>query len=198
MACFSHGMQACPHKEQVQSLWQVMCQADLVILSQPTYVFGAPAQVKAFFDNLGSRWLAHTPEAKMLNKRVLILTQATGGGTRKASTTVKTSFRFLGAARIQTFAYKVQNGVLESMSPKIKAKIERRLDKLALSLSRQQQPAAPSLFARFMFYAMRLGHSFISKNERRQGRADTYDYLQWKKQGWLDKQWPWKEQTRQA
>lgn len=193
MACFSHGMDACPHREQVQPLWQAMCDADLVILAQPTYVFGAPAQVKAFFDHLGVRWLAHSPEPRMLNKRVVILTQAAGGGTRKATGTVKTSFRFLGAARISTCTFTVRNGVLEYIPPKTMAAIESKLDRLAERLSREQQPDSPSLFAKVMFHAMRMGHGFISKNERKHGRPDTYDYLYWQRQGGMDKQWPWKK-----
>ncbi len=41
---------------------------------------------------------------------------------------------------------------------------------------------------------MRKGHTFFSQQERKQGREDTYDYTYWKQQGWMDKQWPWKEQ----
>lgn len=193
MACYSHGLNSCPHREQVQPLWQAICDADLVLLAQPTYVFGAPAQVKAFFDHLGLKWLAHSPEPKMLDKRVVILTQAAGGGTRKATGTVKTSFRFLGASSITSCTFAVRNGVLENIPPKTKAAIERKLDRLAERLTRQGKPSSPSLFTRVMFHAMRQGHSFISKNERRHGRSDTYDYLYWKQQGWLDKQWPWKK-----
>lgn len=192
-ACFTRGMLACPHSQQVQPLWEAICEADLVVLAQPTYVFGPPAQVKAMLDHLGCRWLVHSPDPRMLDKRVVILSQAVGAGMRKSLKAVKTSWRYLGAARIWQYAFSVGNTLPEHIPAAKRAAIERKLDKLALSVAQSQRPHKPSLFTRLMFPMMRLGHSKISQMERKQGRPDTYDYLSWKEQGWLDKRWPWRQ-----
>lgn len=191
--CFMRGMESCPHAKQVQPLWQAMCEADVLILAQPTYAFGAPAQVKALLEHLACRWLVHSPEKRMLNKQVFILSQAVGAGMGKAAKQVKTCFRFLGCARIRTCTFSVGHTDVKCIASDKRKTIEGKLDRFAEQIASSPDTLAPSLFTRMMFPLMRKGHTFFSQQERKQGREDTYDYIYWKQQGWIDKQWPWKE-----
>lgn len=193
MACFNKGMESCPHHDKVRPIWQSMLKADLIVFAQPTYIMGAPGQVKVLLDHLACRWLVHSPDPQMLSKRVLIISQAVGMGARKAGKMVKSSLRMLGAAKIRMFTFTVQNGIYDSLSDKRREKINGKLERLAKTLSKDVAPLAPSLFARMMFPMMRLGHTMISKQEVKQGREATNDYLYWQEQGWIDKRYPWKK-----
>lgn len=190
--CFFKGMEACPHTEQVNPILEAMCESDLIILAQPTYVMGPPAQVKALMDHLGGRWMVHSPDPRMFNKRVLIMCLAVGGGTRKAARPVKNWFRFLGAARIRLLTFTVGHDRLNDVTEKKRQAIAKKLDRVAHKLAQEEAPRGPSLFVRLGLPGMRLFHQFINRRENKAGRSDTYDHGYWKQQGWLDRKWPWK------
>lgn len=115
MACFTRGMEACPHSAKVQPIWQAMLAADPVLVAQPAYCVGTLGHLKATLDHLASRWLVHSPDPQMLNKRVMIISQAVGLGAKRAGKAVRSSMRFLGAAKVPMCSFTVMNTTLEHM-----------------------------------------------------------------------------------
>lgn len=191
--CFKEGMPACPHADIMLPHWEALCSADLIAFVLPTYVWRAPAQVKALLDHLGTRWMVHAPDPRMYRKRALIITQAVGAGMRGSARDVSTSLRFWGIPRIKKLCFRVMHTETESIPAGTLRRIDASLARFAQELAGRDVRPAPSLFARLMFHVMRIGHRGISKQEVKHGRPRTYDDRYWQQQGWYADKRPWQD-----
>ena len=57
--CFYADISVCPHSEYTVPIWESILEADLLVLTSPTYVFHVTAQMKALLDHFATKWMAH-------------------------------------------------------------------------------------------------------------------------------------------
>ena len=86
-ACFFKDISACPHAEYVMPIWESFLAADLIVFCTPTYVFHAPAQMKALLDHLGkSGWRTRPTKRCSASRRLLLPTLSDREWARRLKT----------------------------------------------------------------------------------------------------------------
>jgi Multimeric flavodoxin WrbA len=182
--CFHKDITACPHAEYTVPIWESIVAADLLVFCVPTYVFHAPAQVKAQLDHFGKKWMAHSPDKEMFSKKAVIITNAIGQGMGKTAKDIKDSLDFWGVARTYTITQALFQADWKLVSDKRKAAIKRKCDRVAKRV-KPIKKVKPRLKIRGLFFVMKMSQKMINKSELKAGRPSTADYIYWKEQGWL-------------
>ncbi|MDR0813743.1 MAG: NAD(P)H-dependent oxidoreductase [Oscillospiraceae bacterium] len=190
-ACFFKDISVCPHAQYTVPIWQSILDSDLLVFTSPTYVFHATAQTKALLDHLGTKWMAHSPEAPMFRKRAVIITNAIGQGMDKTARDIKDSLDFWGVAQTLVIKQALMQPQWDLISDKRKAAIQAKCARVAARVTRTGQ-ARPGIKIRGLFFIMGTAQKMIDKTERKAGRERTADFLHWQKNGWLNGKKPWK------
>jgi len=183
-SCFFKDISACPHAEYVMPIWESFLAADLIVFCTPTYVFHAPAQMKALLDHLGKKWMAHSPDQAMFSKQAVVITNAIGQGMGKTVKDIKDSLDFWGVARTYSIAQALFQSDWKLVSDKCKAAIKRKCDRVAKRVNSAKK-VKPRLKIRGIFFVMKMAHKMINKTELKAGRPSTADYIYWKEQEWI-------------
>jgi len=187
--CIGKGEDKCPHYESVKPIASALEEADIIILASPVYVFDVSGQMKTFLDHFAYRWYSHRPHASMFNKIGVAFSTTAGAGLGHTLKTLTTQLNFWGVKRAFKFG-QVVNGVdWNDISPKIKTKANRKLNKLAKKVNKtiiKIDRIPPKPFTVMFFYIMKM----MSKSAWRVGTIDN-DF--WSKNGWLDGKKPWKK-----
>lgn len=187
MGCYKciENVADCPFYPEKEKILNDIYEADIIIVTTPTYCMNMSGSLKAFFDMTFDMWMVHKPIREMFFKRAVVVTACAGGGAKKALNSVKECLFNEGVAEIYTFGCAVQAMNWESVSEKIKTKIDKGTSKIAKKLNVNRKPRV-GIKTKAMFNIMRLMHKAgwdSSKSEQ--------EY--WREKGWLDKARPWKQ-----
>ena len=177
LQCMYKGEQACPHATIVQPIVKALDGADLIIVASPCYVLGMTGQLKALFDHLAYRHMAHRPEPRMFQKQALVLSTAAGMGMGKTTKAIADNLFYWGVAKIYRYGIRISAADFEHIPRKRKLKIERQIKRIARKVQKNDQRAKAGLKTRLVFSFMKLGQKHNNWN--------PLDKDYWQKQGWL-------------
>ena len=181
--CFLDGKEHCPHYEKLQPLTEELNVADVIILASPVYVYHVTGAMKAFLDHHGYMWMSHRPEEGMFKKQAVCIATAAGAGVKSTIKDMKDSLFFWGIPRIYKCGMPVAAVNWEGISPKKKAKIEKKTSRIADKIIKNNGKVKPGLKLKFMFGIMRLCQI---------NGWNPKDMEYWKETGWTGKKRPWK------
>ncbi len=192
--CFMRGEDACKDYSYINVIEKSLMQADLIVMTSPTYVMHATGAMKALLDHFGYRWMPHRPAAEMFGKRAVIITQCIGSGAKSAANDIKHSLSWWGISKIGILKCALMSDIVWNNLPEKKRKsLKNKIDRLAYKFARldYSKPAHTSLITKIKFYFCRI----IQKRVRKNGIAG-FDNEYWHNNGWLDGSRPWKKVNR--
>ncbi|SFA82990.1 NADPH-dependent FMN reductase [Acetitomaculum ruminis DSM 5522] len=182
--CFEKDEKKCPDYEKLLPITRALKEADLIILASPVYVFHATGAMKAFLDHYGYMWMVHRPLECMFKKQAVCITTAAGAGMKSTLKDMEDSLFFWGVAKIYKFGLAVRAVSWEQISHKNKKIIDKKTQKIAAKILKNQGKAKPGLKTKGFFNIMRL----LQKNG-----WNKADVAYWKEKGWIGKKRPWKK-----
>ena len=177
---------ACPFYEEKKVILDAMDEADLLVVTTPTYCMHVSAPLKAFIDLTFDLWMAHRPMASMFTKRAVIVSSAAGAGASSAMKDVQDALFYMGVPEITKYGLAVQAMNWRGVPDKKKAKIDRDTGRIAKKLSAAKAPSV-GIRTRFMFRVMRMLH-------KKGWDSSPVEAAYWKERGWLDGKRPWDRQ----
>ncbi len=175
---------ACPYYEEKKVIMDAVEEADLLVVTTPTYCMHVSAPLKSFFDMIFDYWMPHRPQKCMFSKRAVIVSTASGSSTKHAMKDVEDSLFNMGIPSITKYGLAVQAMNWEGVAPKKKAKIEKNTDRIATKLSSSKKPHV-GIKTKFMFNMM----GMMQKNG---WGSSPVEKEYWEQNGWLAKDRPWK------
>ena len=189
--CFDKGEKTCKDSEQVSKIKNALLKADLIVFAYPTYVFHTPGSVKSLLDHLGHLWIVHRPEKAMFSKRAVIITQCMGAGTSSAVKDVKDSLKWWGIPYIKSYKGSIRDVsiVWNDMSSKRREALTEGIQHFAKKIHKIDFSKKPrvSFIIKMKFLICRMMQKNVIEQE-----IPSIDSEYWKKNGWLDKNRPWK------
>jgi len=188
--CFREKEHLCKDAAYVQKIEKAMFAADLLIFTSPVYVYHATGAMKAMLDHFGYRWMPHRPAKEMFGKRAVIITQCLGSGGKDAAKDIKDSLSWWGISSIRVCSFKLMSEIdWEKLSDKKKDKMLSKLNSVAERIKKTDftRPARTSLLTKAKFYVVRMLQTKLGKEN-----PEYTDFKYWKKNGWLDKERPWR------
>ncbi len=174
----------CPFYEEKRQIMQAVEKADLLIFTTPTYCMRASASMKAFIDLTFTYWMSHRPRECMFSKKAVVISTASGVGTKSAMKDISNALFYWGVPYRKEYGIAVQAMNWEQVAPKKKEKINNDMAKLAKQI--QKKKVHVTVKTKLFFYVMRM----MQLKDMGAGKADK-DY--WQQQGWLDKERPWRK-----
>lgn len=173
----------CPFYNQKKVIMDAMEEAEILILTTPTYCMAPSAPMKAFIDLFYQYWIPHRPRKSMFLKKAIVVSTAAGAGMSKAIEPVKRTLKYWGVPNVYTYALGIQAGNWEEVSEKNKIKIEKDMKRLSEKV-KDSKVKQPSLYIKFMFNLM------VKAKQKEDYFSDESKH--WKEQGWLDSKKPWR------
>lgn len=183
--CFETDEKRCPHHEKLKPITDAVDDADVIILTSPVYVYHCTGSMKAWLDHYGWRWLVHRPEEKMFSKQAVVVSTAAGAGTKSTNNDMKDSLSFWGIPKIYSLGAAVMAVSWSEVKPPVKAKIERKAERIAAKIKSSGIKPRVSIKGRFFFTVFH----FVN----RKGGMNPADSEYWRNKGWTDKIRPWKK-----
>lgn len=175
---------ACPFYEEKSVILRAVKDADLLVITTPTYCMHVSAPMKTLIDMTFDYWMVHKPRACMFTKRAVVVSTSAGAGTKSAINDVCDALLYLGVPYVVKYGLPVQAMNWDAIADKKKEKINRDTAKIARKLSTDKKPAV-GIKTRFLFGMM----GMMQKNG---WGASPSEKEYWEKQGWLDGKKPWK------
>ena len=175
---------ACPYYDEKKKITSAIDEADILIVTTPTYCMHMSAPLKAFFDLTFDMWMAHRPMGSMFKKRAVIVTTAAGTGTKSAMKDVEDCLFYLGVPKIYKFGMAVQAMNWDGVSADKKEKIGKAAEGIAKKMSRNGSPSV-GIKTRFMFGIMKM-------MQKKGWNSSPVETKYWQDKGWLDGKKPWK------
>ena len=173
----------CPFWKEKRVMLEAMEQADLFIFTSPNYCLAPSGAMKSFLDFLFDCWMVHRPKEWMFQKRAVVLTASAGASCRKAIQPIKDSLFYWGVPYVKSYGLAVQAANWGMVKPERKAKIEKKLVRLAGEIDGSNPPRI-GFKTKFIFNVMRMTHI---KGWDSSPREKEY----WEERGWLGKKRPW-------
>ena len=99
---------ACPFYEEKKKIIETIDEADILIITTPTYCMHMSAPLKSFFDLTFDLWMAHRPMESMFKKKAVIVSTAAGTGIKSAMKDVEDCLFYLGIPKIYKYGMAVQ------------------------------------------------------------------------------------------
>lgn len=183
--CFEIDEKKCPHYEKLKPITDAVDDADVIILTSPVYVYHCTGSMKAWLDHYGWRWLVHRPEEKMFSKQAVVVSTAAGSGMKSTNKDMKDSLSFWGIPKIYSLGAAVMAVSWSEVKPSVKAKIERKAERIAAKIKSSGIKPRVSIKGRIFFTVFH----FVN----RKGGMNPADSEYWKNKGWTDKTRPWKK-----
>lgn len=190
-SCFRRGEDTCKDRTYVQAVEQALLQADLIVVTSPSYVMHATGALKALLDHLAYRWMPHRPSPEMFGKRAVVITQCLGAGAKSTAKDVVHSLSWWGISKIGVLSGSLMEDITwDALSQKRQTKLLKK----AASLSRRYakinygKPARTSTAIKIKFCLCR----FIQKRILRRN-VESLDCQYWQANGWLKNNRPWKK-----
>jgi uncharacterized membrane protein YagU involved in acid resistance len=120
----------------------------------------------------------------LFSKTALVVAIGANGGLSSAIKDMKFSLTYWGISRIFSFGYAVFAAKWEDVTAKNRIKIDRKIKIISNKIKVKITKNKPSLKMKILFNIFRMvqkKYEFI-----------LHDFEYWKRQGWLDKNRPWK------
>ena len=191
-SCFKRGEDTCKDRLYVQAIEQSLIQADLIVVTSPSYVMHATGALKSLLDHLAYRWMPHRPAAEMFGKRAVVITQCLGAGAKSAAKDIVNSLSWWGISKIGVYNGSLMSDIMwDNLSEKRRSKLLKGTTRLARKYAKinYAKPAKTSLATKVKFGMCR----FIQKRIQKSG-IESLDCQYWQNNGWLGKNRPWKKQ----
>lgn len=182
--CFMKGEEFCPHQDFVTPIKNAIRNAQLIIFASPVYVFHVTGQMKALLDHLAFQFMAHRPNGSMFSKTALIVSVGAGGGMDTVIKDISASMNWWGISRIFTFGFAVRAAKWDEVTEKIKIKMEKKIKIISQKIITKINKPKVYFKIKLLF--------FINRIIQKKYGYIPYDKDYWKKNGWLDKNRPWK------
>lgn len=182
-SCFKGHPERCPGYMQLQPIKEAMEKSELIIFTNPVYVYHTPGQMKTFLDHFGYSWVVHQLDDSMFHKQALIISTAAGTGLRTTVKDIKDSMDFWCMGRVHTYKKALFKAHWPELNKKDQLKMEIKMLRIADKIKQQQEHMTPRLKVKILFYACRLMQKYMVLNP-----VDA-DY--WQSKGWLDDKRPW-------
>ena len=182
-ACIK-AREMCPYWEEKEKIDTAMKEADLLILTTPTYCMAPSAPMKSFMDLFFTNWMSHKPYAEMFSKRAVVISTAAGAGAKKATEPVARMLTYWGVPKVYQYGLAVNANNPAGIPEKKKETISRDMKKLGKKISCGKSPKA-GIKTRFLFRVM-------AGMQKADWGAGPEEKAYWKKMGWLDGKKPWK------
>lgn len=182
MNCITKGEETCPHREEMESILQVMDRADLLIFTTPTYAYHASGSMMALLDHLAWRWMAHRPESSAFKKQAVVLSTSSGSTTRHALRDIAHSLEHWGIGKIYRYGVAVRAPVWEKIKSSKREEIDRAVAKLAQAIQKNAGHVRPALCQRLRFRIVAL---------RQRSPKNDLDGRYWREKSWTDGVKPW-------
>lgn len=187
-ACLSDTSKCYMAKEK-SIISEAMKNADVLVFTTPNYCMSCSAPMKAFLDFFFDIWQVHRPESWAYKKRAFIFSTSAGAKNKPTLNTVKSSVGGWGVPYIKTFGIAMHANSYEKASDNKKAKIEKKLRRMANKLCEEinkGKPPKAGLNIKGFFYICRLMH-------KKGWDSAPEEKVYWQEKGWLDKVRPWKD-----
>lgn len=175
---------ACPFADEKKIITEAIDEADVLIVTTPTYCLHMSAPLKSFFDMTFDLWMSHRPMKSMFKKRAVIVSTSAGASTKSAIKDVADALLYMGVPSVIKYGIAVQAMNWEGVSADKKAKIDKKTDVIAKKLSKKSAPPV-GLKTRFLFKMMGMIHGAG-------WNSSPLETEYWKANGWLDGTKPWK------
>lgn len=188
-SCCMNGEQTCKDYSYMQAIEKSLLEANLIIMTSPSYVMHTTGAMKSFLDHLAYRWMPHRPAAEMFGKRAVIITQCLGAGAKSTAKDIKHSLSWWGISKIGVFTGTLMGDIVwDKLPEKRRKKLSRKIFKLTNEFSKinYEKPAHTNLIVKFKFGFCRLLQKKLYKNN-----PEYPDAKYWNSQGWLNKKRPW-------
>ena len=180
--CIMEDEKNCPHYSNMEPITKIIDSADVLIFTTPVYVYHATGSMKALLDHYAYRWMVHRPEEKMFSKQAVCISTAAGAGMKSACRDIKDSLFYWGVAKIYRYGIAVAASSWETVADNKKAAIERKVTRLAKTISKKNGRVRPSIKTKIFFNIMRK----VNKNP-----WNLTDGEYWKAKGWTEAKRPW-------
>lgn len=190
ISCLLKGENTCKDAEYIEKIEKSLLDADLIVMTSPTYVYHVTGAMKAFLDHFAYRWIPHRPAPEMFGKRAVIITQCLGAGAKSTAKDIKHSLSWWGISKIGIFTDSLISDIVwERLSEKKKAELTSKIEKLSQSFVHidYKKPAHTNLITKIKFLFCRMMQQSLHKNN-----PEYLDGKYWAEQGWLGKARPWK------
>lgn len=190
MSCFMKGEFTCKDYSYISIIEKSLLEADLIVMTSPSYVMHASGAMKSLLDHFGYRWMPHRPAPEMFKKRAVIITQCLGAGAKSAANDIKHSLSWWGISKIGVFSGALMSDIIwDKLPEKKRRQLTSGINKLASKFAKinYDKPAKTKLITKIKFGLCRL----IQKQVRKNG-IESYDGNYWQEQDWLGKSRPWK------
>lgn len=126
---------ACPYYEEKKVILDAVEEADLLIVTTPTYCMHVSAPLKSFFDMTFDIWMAHRPRKSMFSKRAVIVSTSAGSSQKAAMKDVEDALFYMGVPSITKYGIAVQAMNWNGIKASKKEKIDKDTTRLARKLS---------------------------------------------------------------
>lgn len=186
VGCYNciEDMSACPFYPEKKVIIKAIDEADLLIVTTPTYCLHMSAPLKAFFDITFDLWMSHRPLKSMFTKRAVIISTSAGASPKSAMKDVEDCLFYMGVPQIIKYGMAVQAMNWDGVSEEKKKKIDKDAGKIARKLSKMENPPV-HIKTRFIFMMMSL-------MQKKGWNSSPVETKYWKENGWLDGKKPWK------
>ena len=174
---------ACPCYAEKKVIVDAIDEADLLVVTTPTYCLHVSAPLKAFIDLTFDLWMAHRPMPSMFMKRAVIVSASAGSSTKSALKDVQDALFYMGVPEIIKYGMSVQAMNWQGVSDGKKARIDRDTGRIAGKLSSAKAPRV-GIKTRLMFRVMGM-------MQKKGWNSSPVETAYWKEKGWLDGKKPW-------
>lgn len=182
--CFTEEKGVCSHSAYTDSIREKLLWADVIVLTSPIYAFHVSGQMKVMLDHFANMWMVHRPERAMFLKQGVVIATAAGPVFRKTLSEMKDSLDMWGVSNTFQIGAALMNTEWDTVSPRIKAKLSKRIAAVAAKLEKRLGKAKPCFRVRKWFYLSRFMHTKIKMNPP--------DVKHWEEQGLGGKRPPWR------
>lgn len=176
---------ACPYYDEKKVILEAIDEADVLIVTTPTYCLHVSAPLKSFLDMTFDSWMSHRPMESMFKKRAVIISSSAGSTTKSALKDVEDALFYMGVPEIIKYGKALHAMNWEEVSPKDKVKVDEKTTKIASKLGKDSRPRV-GIKTRFIFNMMRM-------LQKKGWNSSPVETVYWQERGWLEKSRPWKK-----
>lgn len=174
----------CPYWSDKKVILDSLEQADLFIFTTPNYCLAPSGAMKSFLDLMFDYWMVHRPKDWMFTKRAVVISASAGASCKKAMQPIKDSLFYWGVPYIKTYGLPIQAMNWNMVKPERKAKIEKRISRIATKIDCSNPPRI-GIKTKFFFNIIKLTHV-------KGWDSSPLEQVYWQERGWLEKARPWK------
>lgn len=175
---------ACPYYEEKKVIFDAVENADLLIVTTPTYCMHVSAPLKSFLDLTFDYWMVHRPKKSMFSKRAVIVSTSAGSSPKTAMKDVEDALFNMGVPSVTKYGLAVQAMNWDGIRASKKEKIDKATTKLARKLSTTKKPRV-GIKTRFMF-------NMMGMMQKKGWGSSPVEKAYWEQNGWLGSERPWK------